>query len=207
MSEISHLIEAWGYAAIALIVILGNVGVPIPEETALTVAGYLVWQGQLRFLPVVIVGLASAVAGDNIGYFLGHRFGRLALVRGSGIAPERLAQVQRFILRYGMLAVFIARFVAGLRFLAGPFAGSSGLGFLRFFVANVLGALIYVPLVVGAGYAVGYGLGDRIERLRRLVGDAERVVWLALILAATAIWLALRRRRRPSASRSGKLAK
>jgi len=90
--------------------------------------------------------------------------------------------------------------------MAGPLAGSSGMGFLRFFVANVLGAVVYVPVIVGAGYAVGYGLGDRIEWLRRVAGDAERLVWLGVILAAVAIWFVLRRRR-PSASRSGKLAK
>ena len=70
--------------------------------------------------------------------------------------------------------------------------------------------MVYVPVIVGAGYAVGYGLGDRIEWLRRVAGDAERIVWLALVLAAAAIWLALalrRRARRPASARSGKLAK
>ena len=206
MPQVSQFIEAWGYIAISVIVILGNLGVPIPEETALTVAGYLVWQGHLKFLPVVIVGLVSAVVGDNIGFVLGRRYGRRALAHWGRLRPDRLARMQRFVLRYGMLAVFIARFVAGLRFMAGPLAGSSGMGFLRFFVANVLGAVVYVPVIVGAGYAVGYGLGDRIEWLRRVAGDAERLVWLGVILAAAAIWLVLRRRR-PSASRSGKLAK
>ena len=65
-----------------------------------------------------------------------------------------------------MLAVFVARFVAGLRFMAGPLAGSTGLDPWRFFVANLLGAMIYVPVIVGLGYGVGYGLGHRIEELR-----------------------------------------
>jgi membrane protein DedA with SNARE-associated domain len=206
MPLVSQFIEAWGYVAISVIVILGNLGIPIPEETALTVGGYLAWQGHLKFLPVVLVGLVSAVVGDNIGYLLGRRYGRLALAHWGRLSPERLARMQRFVLGYGMLAVFIARFVAGLRFMAGPLAGSSGMGFLRFFVANVLGAMVYVPVIVGAGYAVGYGLGDRIDWLRRMAGDAEHLVWLAVILVAAAIWLVLRRRR-PAAARPGKLTK
>jgi membrane protein DedA with SNARE-associated domain len=99
-----------------------------------------------------------------------------------------------------MLAVFVARFVAGLRFMAGPLAGSSGLEPTRFFIANVLGAIVYVPVIVGAGYAVGYGLGDRIEELRQWAGQAERFIWVLLVVAAAAIWFVLRRRRRASAS-------
>ena len=67
MPNLSQLIDAWGYGAIFLIVVLGNVGLPVPEETVLTVGGYLAWQGQLRLPVVVVVALVSAVAGDNMG--------------------------------------------------------------------------------------------------------------------------------------------
>jgi membrane protein DedA with SNARE-associated domain len=200
MPDVSQFIEAWGYVAIAVIVLLGNVGVPIPEETALTIGGYLVWQGQFQFIPMVLVGVVSAVLGDNVGYYLGRHYGRRALTHWGWLAPDRLVRMQQFVQRYGMLAVFVARFVAGLRFMAGPLAGSSGLDPTRFFVANVLGAIVYVPVIVGAGYAVGYGLGDRIEELRRWAGHAERFIWVLLVVAAAAIWLVLRRRRRASAS-------
>ena len=114
--------------------------------------------------------------------------------------------MQTFVLRYGMVAVFVARFVAGPRFMAGPLAGSSGLGARRFFAANLLGAAVYVPIIVGVGYTLGYELGDRIERLRRLAGDAERFIWLALILAAVVVWIALTLRvRRSSPSDPGEL--
>ena len=143
--------------------ILGNVGLPVPEETVLTVSGYLVWQGRLEPLPVLLTAIASAVLGDNIAYWIGRRYGRVALTRFLKVGPERIERMQGLVLRYGMLAVFVARFVAGLRFMAGPLAGSTGLSPLRFFIANLLGAVVYVPIAVGAGYAVGYGLGDRIE--------------------------------------------
>src|SRR5262245_6523519 len=68
MPDLTQLIDSWGYAAIFLIVLLGNAGLPVPEETVLTVAGYLCWQRQLRFTGVVITGIASAVIGDNLVY-------------------------------------------------------------------------------------------------------------------------------------------
>src|SRR6185369_7233945 len=142
MPDLTPFIAQWGYAAIFAIVILGNVGLPVPEETVLTVSGYLIWQGRLEVLPVVLTAIASAVLGDNIAYWIGRRYGRLALTRFLKISPERIERMQGLVLRYGMLAVFVARFVAGLRFMAGPLAGSTGLSPLRFFLANLLGALV-----------------------------------------------------------------
>ena len=64
----------WGYLAVFILVVLGNAGVPVPEESVLLVAGFLVWTGQLRLDIVLVVGVISAVVGDNIGYWLGRRF-------------------------------------------------------------------------------------------------------------------------------------
>ena len=197
MLDLTPLISQWGYAAIFLVVILGNVGLPVPEESVLTVSGYLVWQGKLAPVMVILVALTSAVIGDNAAYWLGRRYGRLVLSRWVRVGPGHIDRMQRFVVRYGMLAVFVARFVAGLRFMAGPLAGSTGLSPLRFFVANLLGAVVYVPIAVAAGYAVGYGLGDRIERLRRLAGDTEVLLVIALVgVAGVAVWLWLSRRAR-----------
>jgi membrane protein DedA with SNARE-associated domain len=196
MPDLTPFITEWGYAAIFVIVILGNVGLPVPEETVLTVSGYLVWRGHLEAVPVVLTAIASAVLGDNIAYWLGRRYGRLVLTRFIKIRPERIERMQELVLRYGMLAVFVARFVAGLRFMAGPLAGSTGLTPMRFFVANLLGAAVYVPVAVGAGYAIGYGLGDQIDRLRRAFGEAEHLLVIALLLAAGLVWVWISRRAR-----------
>jgi membrane protein DedA with SNARE-associated domain len=54
--------------------------------------------------------------------------------------------------------------------------------FSAFLIANVAGALVYVPVVVGAGYAVGYGFGSYVERLRYVVGEVERIVLVVVLL-------------------------
>jgi len=138
----------------------------------------------------------SAMAGDNLGYWIGRRHGQRVLARLKAAAPERVEKMQRFVRDHGALSVFVARFVTGLRFMAGPLAGSTGLSPWRFFIANLLGAVVYAPIVVGVGYAVGFGLGDRIERLRHAAGDVEKIVVVALLAAAVAVWIIRARRRR-----------
>jgi membrane protein DedA with SNARE-associated domain len=184
MPDLTGLIETWGYVAVALVVVLGNLGLPAPEETVLVVAGYLVWLGRLRWAPLLAIGLISAVIGDNLGYWLGRRYGRVVLGRlEPHVGPRRLARAERFVARYGALAVFVARFIAGLRVLAGPLAGTMGLPFGRFLVANLCGAVLFVPYAVGIGYAIAYGLGPYVERLHHLLGGVERVVLIIIVLA------------------------
>jgi membrane protein DedA with SNARE-associated domain len=180
-----ELIAHWGYLALFLLVILGNIGLPVPEETILVLAGYMCWRQELHLPVVLAIGIVSAVGGDNIGYWLGHRFGRNALERHASWLlghPRRLAMMQDFVTRRGTLAVFVARFVPGLRFMAGPLAGALGMPFSVFFAANLFGALCYVPLVVGLGYAIGYGLGQYVERMRRVGADVEGYVLLAALI-------------------------
>jgi len=180
MVNVGALLGHWGYGAIFLAVVLGNLGVPVPEETVLVLAGYEAQRGALWLPAVLGVGWVSAVLGDNLGYWLGRRYGPMLLARcgrWASITPGRLDRMSGLVSRYGAYAVFVARFVPGLRFVAGPVAGIVGLRPVKFVAANVLGALLYVPYAVGIGYGLGYGFGDRLERL---IG---RVEWIALPLA------------------------
>jgi membrane protein DedA with SNARE-associated domain len=197
MPDLSELISHWGYVAIFVFILLGNLGVPVPEESILVLAGYLVWQGKLRLPLVLVVGILSAIAGDNLGYWIGRRYGQKVIERYGRwvlLTPARLEATRRFVTRYGGIGVFAARFIAGLRFLASPLAGSVGLRPLTFFAANALGAVIYVPTMVAIGYGVAYGLRDYLKRLERVVGRVEYVVLIGgAIIGAIAFlgWRAL----------------
>jgi membrane protein DedA with SNARE-associated domain len=201
MPDLALFVDHWGYVAIFVVVVLGNVGFPLPEETILALAGYLAWRGELYLPSVIGVGIVSAVAGDNLGYWLGRRFGRTAFPRYAAWMlghPERLTAMESFVARRGPLAVFVARFLPGIRFLAGPLAGGLGMRFTPFLVANVLGAGVYVPAVVVAGYAIGYGLGPYLARMHDTLGEAERVLLVGAIAAAVAMigWRAVNAVRR-----------
>jgi len=189
MPDLNELITDWGYAGIFLVVILGNIGLPVPEETVLAVAGYLVWSGRLHLLPVLIVGLASAVAGDNVGYWLGRRYGRAHVERYARwlLKPGLLVAAESFVRRYGAPAVCFARFVGGFRFLAGPLAGAVGLPFRSFLRGNLVGAVLFVPYAVGIGYAIGYGLGPYMAHVQQELGGFGHVVLLLAIIVVVVL--------------------
>jgi membrane protein DedA with SNARE-associated domain len=198
--DLNHLFQHIGYAAILVIVILGNAGVPAPEESVLVLGGYLAWHHQLHLSLVILVGIVSASVGDNLGFWAGRHYGRRLL--GRLLLPAaRIEKLERIMVRHAGWAVFAARFVPGFRTVAGPLAGIVGVTHSRFFVSNLLGAIVYVPCPVLVGYAIGYGLGDRIEKLRHLAGDFERVLVVLVLLALVVVWLRWQRHagRQPAA--------
>jgi membrane protein DedA with SNARE-associated domain len=152
------------------------------------VSGYLICRNK-QALPVLRTAIASAVPATISPTGSG---GGMA-GRATRFLSQPSIEACELVLRYGMLAVFVARLRTSTM---ADLAGSTGLSPLRFFIANLLGAVVYVPIAVGAGYAVGYGLGDRIESLRRFTGGAEHVLLAALAVAAVGIWLWRARRAR-----------
>src|SRR2546428_2131420 len=142
MPDINQLIADWGNAGIFLVVILGNIGLPVPEETVLAGAGYLVWSGRLQLIPVLIVSIVSAVAGDNFGYWLGRRYGRAAVERYARwlLTPARGGGAESFVSRYGALAVCVARFVGGVPLFGRPLAGGGWPSLPSFFPGDLLWA-------------------------------------------------------------------
>lgn len=191
MLDPNHLFQHFGYAAILVIVLLGNAGVPAPEESVLVLGGYLAWQGRLHLPLVILVGIVSASLGDNLGFWAGRHFGQRAIDR-LPLPRARVAQARALIARHGAWAVFAARFVPGLRTVAGPLAGTGGLPPLRFLVANLLGAVCYVPWPVLVGYGVGYGVGDWIETLRKKMKLEEDLIFFAVVVLVTGGIVALR---------------
>ncbi len=199
MPDSQSLLGHWGYLAIFAVVLLGNLGIPVPEEPILVLAGYLTWEGKLHLISVLGVGIASVSLGDNTGYWIGRLYGRQALERYGRrffITPRRLESMHRFISRYGTLGIFLGRFLPGIRFLAGPVAGTAQMPYAPFFTTNLLGAVVYVPIVVAMGYAIGYGFEDYLDPFERVLGKVEHVVLIMIVLSAIAAlgWRALRAR-------------
>jgi membrane protein DedA with SNARE-associated domain len=200
MEYLTLFVQHWGYAAVLASVLLGSIGLPVPEESILMMAGYLVWRGDLRLPLVVVIGIVGASLGDNLGYWVGRRYGASVLRRyaaRSWLRPATLEASQRFLLTHGAPAIFVARFVPGLRFAAGPVSGIAGMPAASFFIANILGAICYVPIVVCIGYAIGRGAGPRLEHLRAAGVAIEHIVLLAAIVG-TLVALLIRARHHQS---------
>ena len=160
-----------GYAAVAGLVAGESAGLPIPGETALVTAALLGAAGHLSLPVLVGVAAVAAIAGDNVGYWIGRKAGRAALLAHRG--PWRrhrtraLARGEAFFARHGVKAVALARWIPGVRVVAAVVAGATRMPPGRFLAANALGAVTWaagtVALVaalgpVGAGVVLGAGV-------------------------------------------------
>jgi membrane protein DedA with SNARE-associated domain len=163
---------------------LETLGLPIPGETLLLAAAAAAGAGDLSIFQVVVAGIAGAVLGDNIGYLLGRRFGRrLVLAKGSrvGITEARYQSVERQFDRFGVWVVGAARFFVLLRQLNGLVAGTAGMPWPRFLLANIVGACLWV----GFWSLVAYRLGGSADILpavwHRLAPFAALLVPVAIV--------------------------
>jgi len=172
---VSGTIEHFTYAGLFLVLVLCGLGLPVPEDLALLTGGYLIHRGITQYPTTLAVSFVGVVAGDNSLFFLGRRFGTDLLKYVEFVRPRtlpRIERLKRFMDRHGHMAIFYARFLAGMRALVYVIAGSTGVSPRRFVVYDALGALISVPLAV----SIGYFFGDQIESAVRYLGGFERLV-------------------------------
>jgi membrane protein DedA with SNARE-associated domain len=182
-----HLIGRYGYLVVFFGVMLESAGVPLPGEAVLITAGALVHRGILDFGATLFFGVLGAVIGDQIGYWAGRfggrpfvlRWGRYAL-----ITPERLGQAEAFFERHGGRAVFLARFVTGLRVFGALVAGISRMAWGRFTFYNILGGTVWATAAV----LLGYFLWASISLVEHWVGRVSLLLVAALALAWLLRW-------------------
>jgi membrane protein DedA with SNARE-associated domain len=178
------LIARWGYLAVVA-------GTALEGETILVAAGALAHRGDLSLPLVMLCAFAGSVAGDQLWFYVGRRYGEPFLKRRPAW-NQRALGVQRYLLRFGDGFVVGFRFVIGFRSVTPALLGSSGFSPRRFAVLNVLGGAVWSVTVGGAGYALGAALAKllaRAARLEELLGLA-----LAVALVAAAAWREWRRR-------------
>lgn len=183
-------VARWGYLFIGGTVMLGNIGVPVPEETILLVGGYLAAKGMLSLWGLIPMAIVSATGGDSLGYWLGNRAGRRLLLRygaALGATRQRLERAEKFFERYGPWTIFLSRFVGGLRFMAGPMAGAFGMTFSRFFRYNLAGAVIYCPAIV----LIGYVSAPYFDQAVHLIALANWTLAMLILVGGLALvgWL------------------
>ena len=113
----------YGYGAVAAALLLENAGLPVPGETMLLLASFLAFsEHRLRLPYIIMVGVCAATIGDNLGFLLGHYGGKQLLEHYRKVPRvyRAITRGESLIQRYGSFAIFIARFIAGMRIIAGP---------------------------------------------------------------------------------------
>ncbi|WP_426504115.1 DedA family protein [Dactylosporangium sp. McL0621] len=159
--------ERYGYPALAILVLLEGVGIPTPAVTAVVaLSAAAAAHGSGGLTAVALVTFLAAVAGDNLGYLLGRRAGRPAVLRFGRrvrLTEERLERAERFIATRGRNIIVVARFIDGLRQTNGIIAGATALPWRQYAPRDAAGGLLWTVLWVGVGAVAG----DNIEQLRR----------------------------------------
>ncbi|MBV8430233.1 MAG: DedA family protein [Solirubrobacterales bacterium] len=174
---------------------LESMGIPSPGETALVLAAVLASQGKLQIWLVILIGVMSAIVGDNLGYFLGRRYGRDALARPGPLWQHRLRAIRsgdQFFARHGPRAVFFARWIALVRFAAAWLAGINRMRFRQFFFWNALGGITWGITFGLVGYYAGQAGAGVLARF----GIAGAIALALLGLGIPLVRLLRRRRRR-----------
>ena len=201
-SDMLGFLRDYGLVALALVMFLESMGLPLPGETLLIAAGTLAGEGEFSPWMVGLVGVVTAVLGDNLGYVIGRWAGRPVILkhgRRVGITPERFAKVERMLDKHGWIIVAGARFVVLLRQLNGLVAGAGGMAWYRFLAANVAGAIVWVAMWVTLAYELGAELHIFTFLSEHLVWAAAVVVGGVLVSLLT-LWLVGRKRRHATPS-------
>jgi membrane protein DedA with SNARE-associated domain len=153
------LLAQYGVAALFLSVMFESLGAPLPGESAIVLTSAAAARGEFNITAIAVAAFLGAVIGDNIGYLIGRRFGRAVLVRyGSrfGVTDRNLDRAEAVARRRGPLMVVFARFVVILRQLNGIVAGTTGMRWPTFLVANTIGAALWVGLWTTLAYRFGH---------------------------------------------------
>jgi membrane protein DedA with SNARE-associated domain len=168
------------YLVVGAIIGIESLGIPLPGEIALVSAALLASRHTLDINPVAVGAAATigAIIGDTIGYSIGRRFGMSLFERLGNRFPKHfgtghVALAKRLFARWGVWAVFVGRFIALLRILAGPLAGALKMRYPHFLAANASGGLLWA----GGTTAVVYYAGLAAERW------LSRFSWIALVVA------------------------
>lgn len=183
-----------GYWAVGAALLVENIGVPVPGETILLLASFLAYSEHELQLPwIIVVATLVTTVGGTMGYALGCYGGRPLLTRYQSIfriQASTLSRGENLFAQYGSVTVFLARFIFGMRIIAGPLAGVLRMSWRRFLLFNFLGAAAWVTVISSAGYLFG-------RNWARLMRDLARFNLIAVIVAVVLIlvwWLVHRSR-------------
>ncbi|MFL5843719.1 MAG: DedA family protein [Solirubrobacteraceae bacterium] len=194
LASLTDVAKDYGIVALFALIAVETMGIPVPGETALIAAGIFASQGHLSIEAVIVAAAAAAILGDNVGFFIGRKYGRRLLMSDRGPFPEHrkklIALGEPFFEKHGPKAVFLGRWVAGLRITAAWLAGAHHMRWPTFTFWNALGGTCWA-ISIGL---VSYYLGHTAETVFKTAGLAG--LGAAALLGVVAYTIHRVRRRR-----------
>lgn len=172
--EFLSAVLIYGYPALGLTILLGSIGLPVPDGFAATFAGSLAAEGRMDWLWAGAITLVASVLGDAAAYWFGRAFGCRILERHGrwfGYTPERSVRVKLLFERWGSWTVLVTRtFVSYLSAAVSVLAGAGRYRLSAFLAWTVLGRLVWTSAYLGLGYGIGADLQAATDFLKNLSG-------------------------------------
>lgn len=192
MTEIMVYLTQYGYVALFILLALGILGIPVPDETLIATFGGMIAQGHFHFAGALTVTFFGSMTGMMISYTLGRKVGKPLLDRYGKwirITPSRLQSTEAWFKRYGPVSIIFGYFVPGLRHLSSYMAGIFKVPLSRYLLYAAAGALLFCTTFLLIGHAVGYHWNEialMMERSTLRIG----VLVIAIIALGSAgiIW-------------------
>jgi len=189
-NQIAALLSVWGYGAIGVIIALESAGLPLPGETLLIGAAiYARLAGTMGIGWIVAVAALGAIVGDNLGYWIGRRYGVGFLERHGariGLGPQKFRLSQYLFYKWGGAVVFFGRFITLLRIFAALLAGANRLPLKQFLIYNAAGGVAWASLFGFGAYYLTAGF-EQVE------GGVARFAAGALLAGLFMLWRYYRR--------------
>ena len=174
-----------GYAAVFGLIAIETMGIPVPGETALIAAALLAHDGQLDIVPLTIIAAAAAIVGDNIGFAIGRRGGRRLFMAPGPLHEHRLKVLEHgepFFAKHGPKAVFLGRWVSGLRIASAWLAGMNRMPWPTFLFLNALGGIAWACSISLGVYFLGHVAEDIISTAGPVALALGVVALIALVV-------------------------
>jgi membrane protein DedA with SNARE-associated domain len=181
MVDTTALVDQFPYAGIFLLLILGGIGFPFPEDTTLILSGFLIAQGILKPLPAFLVVYPGLLITDFFLYWVGKKYGRMVVEHKRFrrlISPDRLSRLEEKFKKRDIWVILVGRHLLGLRAQIFLVAGVMRMSAIKFLVADAATVLLTIALMGGIGYAGG----NSIQILKKDLTRVEHVAVVVIVI-------------------------
>ncbi len=151
-------LTAYGFVFLIIFIETGVVFFPfLPGDSLLFASGFFAQGGGFNIWALLAVSWCAAILGDQCNFMIGHFFGRRILASGKvkAMTPERMEKSEKFLEKWGHLAIFLGRFFPFIRTFVPFIAGMGGMHWRNFVIFNVLGGVTWSTLFTLLGYFFG----------------------------------------------------
>lgn len=188
----------YGYLAMFLLLALGIVGLPIPDEALMVLVGSMTVEGPLQYIHAFLVCFSGSFVGMLVSYTVGRKVGKPLIERYGAkikLTPARLARVEGWFAKYGLFSIIFGYFIPGVRHLTCYFAGMSRLNFSLYLIAAIVGNIIWVGTFLTVGHMVGVHWETTVMWINTQWRLAMWTGCLLLLMAVASVWIWRKKKR------------